>query len=211
MLSTILFDFDGTIADTFEPAIDILYDMADKYHYPKVDKEEITKMRSLSMKEVCDQLHVPLWRLPFIAAELQGRLYAHMEQIPAFKGMPEALERLKGMGYRLGIVSSNNQQNIQRFLKAQHIDVFDAIYSETSIFGKARVIRGFLQKYHVQKDHVVYVGDEMRDIEAAKQVGVPMIAVTWGLNLKTSLEKLHPEFIADSPKELIDVIKSYNT
>ena len=56
--------------------------------------------------------------------------------------------------------------------------------------------------YRNSMDEIIYVGDEMRDIEASKKVGIPVIAVSWGLNKREALESFKPDQMAHSPKDL---------
>lgn len=53
----------------------------------------------------------------------------------------------------------------------------------------------------------MYVGDEVRDIDAAKAVGLISVAVCWGFNSRFALEKAQPSFIADNPEELLEFIQ----
>jgi phosphoglycolate phosphatase-like HAD superfamily hydrolase len=52
------------------------------------------------------------------------------------------------------------------------------------------------------------VCDEVRDIEAAKKSGIKSIAVAWGYNTKDALIKENPDFLVNSPDELINIIVS---
>ena len=58
------------------------------------------------------------------------------------------------------------------------------------------------------KNHVFYVCDEVRDIEAARKSGIKSIAVTWGYNTKGALIKENPDFLVNSPDELRNIITS---
>jgi phosphoglycolate phosphatase-like HAD superfamily hydrolase len=65
-----------------------------------------------------------------------------------------------------------------------------------------------LRKESLNPEEVVYVGDETRDIEAAKKSQIKVIAVTWGFNSKQVLAAQNPDFLIDRPEELIKVIES---
>ena len=74
------------------------------------------------------------------------------------------------------------------------------------MFSKHKVLRKFLQKNFLTPEEVIYVGDETRDIEAAKKIKMKAIAVSWGFNSKEALAAQNPEFLIHKPNELIDVI-----
>src|SRR5947209_20486769 len=120
MLTTILFDFDGTIADTFEAASQILIDLAVPYHYRQPTKQEIMQMRGMSVFEVCEQLDIPLRKVPFILQKSQKILHQHIIDIHPFPEVVETIFSLKREGYELGIISSNSEKNIKKFLFHHH-------------------------------------------------------------------------------------------
>lgn len=82
-------------------------------------------------------------------------------------------------------------------------DVFDFIYSGKNLFGKDKVMVQMLAKEGLAKASVLYVGDELRDIEASKKVGLKVVAVTWGLHTKEALEALNPDAVAETPAALV--------
>ena len=85
--------------------------------------------------------------------------------------------------------------------------VFDFIYSGTT-FGKSKVINKLLNQNNINPQQAIYVGDETRDIEAARKSNIRAIAVSWGFNSKELLAAQNPDFLIHQPNELIDVIGS---
>jgi len=121
-----------------------------------------------------------------------------------FSGLVEALKTLKEKGFSLGILTSNFQKNVELFLKKNNLEIFDFIYSDNSPFllGKGDKLKKLIEKNHWRQDEVVYVGDETRDVEAAKKAGVKIISVSWGFNSKKILQKQQPDFLINKPEEL---------
>ena len=112
--------------------------------------------------------------------------------------------RLKNTGFNLGILSSNSKINVCKFLENNNLDnIFDFIYSSRHLFGKDKTLLRLLKKRNIPKKNAVYVGDETRDIEAAKKAGISIVSVSWGFNSRKTLEALQPDQIAGSPGELI--------
>lgn len=207
MIKTLIFDFDGTIANTLEASRDILLNLSEKYGYKKFSPEEIEALRDYTIPEIFKKTHVPLFKLPFMIRDVKQQLTPQIAKLKPIKGMKEVLFALQKEGYQLAIITSNNKENVKVFLERNGINVFDAIYTGTSIFGKDRVIQGFLKKYNVHSSNAIYLGDEIRDIEATKKVSIPIIAVTWGFNSKKGLERLHPAHIVDDPKEIMTLLQ----
>jgi phosphoglycolate phosphatase-like HAD superfamily hydrolase len=62
-----------------------------------------------------------------------------------------------------------------------------------------------IRSENVIPSEILYVGDETRDIEAAKESGLRMAAVTWGYNSAVALSALNPEHLLQSPLELLKI------
>ena len=122
--------------------------------------------------------------------------------------MPEALRELQALGYALGIITSNNEVNVQIFLRSHGLELFDFVRCSSKLLGKARMIRSVIRRQHVRAADILFVGDETRDIEAAKKVGIRIAAVTWGYNSRRSLEAMKPDFVFESPGELVAFLAS---
>lgn len=198
-IKTVLFDFDGTLADTMPVILDIAKQFAPEYGIKNIDVKTI---RDKSVKELIQLFGIPLFKIPFIILKGQKLLHDRMNEVKAYKGMPEIVHELKENGYRLGILSSNSLENITLFLDNNDLSVFDFIYSEKNLFGKHRALGKIIEKEQLAKNTVIYIGDEVRDIEACKKVDLPIISVTWGFNSRDILEKNSPQYIIDRPSEL---------
>lgn len=208
MISTILFDFDGTIADTLPFAEKIILDVSQTYTNRQISKEELENMRDFSIQEVFSRMHVPFYKLPLLMRDVKKYLHERRDTFNPIKDMPSVLKKLKQKGFYLGILTSNNKPFVNSFLQRHNIDFFDAIHTGTSLFGKARVINAFLEKNRTPKQATLYVGDEIRDIEAAKKAKIPIIAVTWGLNSKKGLLRFKPDYIAENPEDIAAILAS---
>ncbi|MFB2980783.1 HAD-IA family hydrolase [Microseira sp. BLCC-F43] len=209
MLKAIIFDFDGTVADTFDTIVAISNRLALEFGYKQAAPEEIEQIRNLSSREIIRQSGVSIFKLPFILRRLKNELNNEISRLNPLPGIDEALSELKMQGYRLGIITSNDRENVMLFMEKNKLqELFDFIYSGANIFGKSRVINRFLKQANLTPEEVIYVGDETRDIEAAKRSQIKMIAVSWGFNSKTVLAEHNPDFLIHHPNELIQVIST---
>lgn len=204
----IIFDFDGTIADTLNIIIQAALSFADELNLKKIKKCNLSKLRHKTSKAVIKELCIPLAKLPSFVKKFRKAINRNLEFIKPFRGIKPLLSVLKRCDYQLGILTSNDPSNVKKFLKRHQLDFFDFIYSETSLFGKSRVINNLLKKQSLKSQEVIYVGDETRDIEAARKSKIKMIAVTWGFNSKQILRKMKPDFLIDKPKELLKILTS---
>jgi HAD superfamily hydrolase (TIGR01549 family) len=203
---TLIFDFDGTIADTMVAIVRL----ANKYNatlgIPPLDQDEIEAMRGMSSREILKKHRIPLAKLPYLLLHYQRELGQEIDKLGLFPGVREVLLELKALGVKLGILTSNSTENVEKFLQAREIEVFDFVHSERNLFGKTRALKHVLKEEDVRKDDVIYVGDEARDIEACRRANVPVIAVSWGFQRRDFLADQGPTYIVDSPDEILEIV-----
>ncbi len=206
--TVIVFDFDGTIADTYDAILAIANRLSGEFGYKPVNKAKLVQLKQLSSREIIKQSEISIFKLPFLLRRLKEELTQEIVQLNPILGIDEALYQLKNQGYQLGIITSNIEANVVAFLKANNLlSSFDFIFSGTTIFGKHKVINQLLKQNHLTTEQVIYVGDETRDIKAAKKSKVKVIAVSWGFNSPSVLAQHQPDFLIHKPQELIKVIE----
>lgn len=208
MTKIIIFDFDGTLADTIPISISILKKLASKYYHKTIDEELVKKLRNKSIHEIFKELDISIIKLPFIARKARKELNKEITNLKPIKYMRELLEQLKGEGLILGIVSSNSRESIMKFLEVNNLNVFDFVHTNSRIFGKANNLRRLLRRNKWSAEDTVYIGDEIRDIEAARKAGIKIMSVTWGVNSSEKLAQYNPDFLVNSPQELLTSLRS---
>lgn len=207
----IIFDFDGTIADSHNTLVEIANLLADEFGYPPVDDQEILRLSNLSSREIIRQSPVPFYKIPFLLRRVKKELNKQISNLKPFSGIRESLKSLKNNGYTLGIITSNIEENVIAFLIKNDLDYFfEFIYSGSSLFGKSKIINKLVKKNKFSLKNLIYVGDETRDIEAAKKSKIQIIAVAWGFNSSDVLAKYNPDFLIQTPHDLFEVISNHN-
>lgn len=207
MIKHIIFDFDGTIANSSEIGIKILNQLSIKYKIRNISREEIFSINNLPIKERFKYLDIPIYKLPQIAYETLKLYKGLVHEITIFDGMDVLINQLKNEGYKLSIVSSNNVENITAFLKKYNLDCFDHILSSKNIFGKHKVLDKYIKNNRLQPEDILYIGDELRDIEACKKLGIKIVAVTWGFDSVELIKSANPEYIHNSPSDILQTLK----
>jgi phosphoglycolate phosphatase len=205
-LENIIFDFDGTVADSFETTLGILNSLADEFGYRPAEPHEVQELRGLSYREIGRRLGVSLHTIPFIAARVRRELARSMAGIRPFEALPEVLAQLRESGLSLGIMTSNSRRNVETFLAANEIDDFEFISTATNVWGKQRALKRLLRRRGLSIGATAYVGDETRDIEACKALDIEVVAVSWGYTLATQLSTQRPDRLIDHPSQLLDLI-----
>jgi phosphoglycolate phosphatase-like HAD superfamily hydrolase len=208
-VKVIIFDFDGTLADTLDAIVRITNRLAIEFGYKPTAPDELAQIRNLSSREIVRRSGISIFKLPFLVNKIKENLHAEIQHLDPIFGVREALTQLKHEGHKLGILTSNSEENVRLFLQNQGMeDLFSFIYSEPTLFSKHRVIHKFMKRNHLSSEEVVYVGDETRDIEASKKINIKVIAVGWGFNSTEALAKCNPDFLIYKPSELIEVMGS---
>lgn len=198
----IIFDFDGTLADSFSWAAGLINQFADQYGFRRIEAHEQESLRVLDAKTLIQQLGVPAWKIPIMAAHVRKLMGQQIEQIPLFAGISEQLHCLAASGATLAVVSSNAEPNIRRVLGPENAALIAYYECGAAIFGKAPKLKTVLRKSGLASAQAILVGDEIRDKEAATQVQMAFGAVAWGYTNYEALLARGPEVAFGRVEEL---------
>lgn len=198
----IVWDFDGTLADTLALSVETYNAMAVRYGFrPLTDFETA---RGLTGRAFFRRHGVPYWRLPALAAEYRVAVKDHMPTIRLFAGVADVLRAVRDSGRRLGVLSSNASGNIRACLEANGVgELFDFVVGYPRLLGKAVAIRKLLRRERAAPGEFLYIGDEVRDVKAARAAGVDMAAVGWGFHTGELLSRYGPTYVVQRPHELL--------
>jgi HAD superfamily hydrolase (TIGR01549 family) len=209
MTKVIIFDFDGTLADTIDILLSITNRLSAEFGFKSATKEELAQLSNLNSWQILQYSGISIFKFPLLIRRLKAELHSEVPQIQLFPGIKEVLLELKKRGFQLGIITSNSRENVLGALEKNGLqDTFTFIYSG-STFGKHKVINKWLRIENIHTEKVVYVGDEIRDIDAARKTGIKVIAVGWGFNSPQALAAQNPNFLIERPQELIEIINSW--
>jgi len=200
-----LFDFDGVLADSAAWFIDQLPDLARRHKVLAPDAAEIARLRRLPTREVVKALGVSPLRLPGIATDLRKRMATDAGQIQLFDGVPAMLRRLHDHGTRIAVVSSNSESNVRAVL-GPHASIVSSFSCGSSLFGKSQRFVSLLKTLKLEPAQACAIGDEVRDVEAARKAGIAAVAVSWGYGATEALSGAGPDFVARTPADVADFI-----
>ena len=176
----VIFDFDGTLADTWPWFADELVQAARHLNYRLVTRSEVEQLRSLKTREILKALEVPTWRVPLLARHMRRRAEESADLLSLFDGIPELIIALHQLGVRLAIVSSNSERTIRRVLGDDLAGMVQLYACDAAVFGKAAKFKRIMRHFKTPPINTVAVGDETRDLEAADKAGISGIGVGWG-------------------------------
>jgi phosphoglycolate phosphatase len=188
----VIFDFDGTLADSFPWFLSVFNDVADRFEFKRIAEDEVEAVRGLGSREILTHFGVPLWKVPRIAAYMRRLAANDAAAIPLFDGVDRLLESLAVKGVATAIVSSNAKANIRRILGSRNAALITHYACGASLFGKAAKLRRLMRKSGLAPGEVILVGDEVRDGEATKAEKIAFGAVSWGYARPDALLKQAP-------------------
>ena len=201
----LIFDFDGTVANTFDLAISTTNLLASQFNYKRLEPDELKIIRNMSIHKIIRHLRIPIAKLPVILAKGRQEMRSHISAVKPVTGLPAVLKQLRSMNIKMGILTSNSEEAVKSFLNKNNLRFFEFSPARSSIWGKAKQLRSFMKNHALAREDLIYVGDESRDVKAAAQVGIQCVAVAWGYNSAEVLRSCNPDYLITTPKELIPV------
>lgn len=204
-----IFDFDGTLADTAEWFMAASNLAAAHFGFRQLSVEEFKGLRAMGSREIIAHMGVPMWKLPRIASFMRQEMAAQTQAIRLFPGVSDMLVGLKSDGIGIAVVSSNGEAAIRRALgeTASTIDLFEC---GATLFGKAQHFKRVVKFAGVDPSRILAIGDEARDIEAARKARIAAGAVGWGYADPTFLKSLGPDRFFDRMDEILLAFQAAN-
>jgi phosphoglycolate phosphatase len=199
-----IFDSDGTLADTLPWMRSIFNELAEAHGFRRIEPHEYERFRDLHGAALLRELGLPRWKLPRVVSDMRRRMAKHGGKLSLFPGIGDVLHRLAAVGIQLAIVSSNSRENVEQVLGGDNARLVAHFVCGASMFGKAAKLRQALRRCSVQPAEAIYMGDEIRDAEAAVKAGIAFGAVTWGLHGAEILRAQNPAEIFTTVREIAD-------
>lgn len=204
-MAVIIFDFDGTIANSFDYSVNFL---AKEAGIPPLNTEQKTALHGLSLFRIARRLGVPWFRLPTLLHKGRKHMGPALNKVEPFEDMPGVIRKLHAEGHELFILSTNTVRNMRKFLHHNELQTyFLEIYGGVGMFGKAPALRRLLREQHIETRNALYIGDELRDALAAQSIGLRIISVTWGFARADDLKAQKPTAMAHHPEDIMRTLE----
>jgi phosphoglycolate phosphatase len=176
--------------------------VADEFGFDRVDKNQVAILRRHDAATLLRLHHVPLWKVPFIAARFRRLMAQQIQMIAPFPGVADLLGQLAQGGSTLAVVTSNSCANVRRVMGKKSMGLLAACEGGVSIFGKRMKLRKVLRASGMHPADAIFIGDEIRDIEAARHAGIASGAVAWGFTEPDTLKAHSPDMLFASVEEM---------
>jgi phosphoglycolate phosphatase len=197
-----LFDFDATLADSLPWFHQATHRLASQFGFTPVPLEKIDDFRQREATHILAEVNLPLWKVPRVVTAMRRLMSEEIERIHLFPGIAECCEAAIRHGWRLGVVSSNAEANVRRVLGPELSARFSVFECGASLLGKASKLRRAVRRVGATPEQAIYIGDEVRDLDAATEAGLAFGAVTWGWNDRAAFAARQPAVIFNSIAEL---------
>ena len=204
--SILVFDFDGTIADTFDLMLRVSKTLSEEFKIRQIERWDIEAFRDKTSWQIIQTLKIPLWKIPLMIRKARREFAKEMPSVKPFEGIVSVLKTLSS-NFHLGIITTNSGKNVEQFLKNHNLEIFNFVISTSRFSDKHENLRKIKQSLSSDQSFL-YVGDETRDIEAARNAAVTSVAVTWGYNSQKALKAHHPDYLINTPQELLSIFNN---
>ncbi len=201
----VIFDFDGTLADSFPFFLGVFNTIADRHGFRRIDTARAHAFRHYDTRKMMQHIGMPAWKLPLASKDFIGMMQDSADRIALFDGIAQALRHLHACGVRLAVVSSNSEHNVRTILGPELAGLVRQFECGMSIFGKASRLRAVLRDQDTAAAQAIYVGDQATDAQAARKAGVAFGAVHWGYAAIEALrlEQCAVEFTAPQDLQVV--------
>lgn len=200
-----IFDFDGTIADSL-PAFVAVFNKSVRDNKDPLTTAEIERLRNLPSRRALKSAGVRWWQIPKLVVQGIPDFHALVPGLDTFSGLPDTIKALHKRGDKLYIVTSNTHESVEVFLaKHKLTKYFEDILTGAGLFNKSKYIRKLMKNNNLKRRETIYIGDETRDVQAARIALIKAVSVTWGFNTKKILKKQRPNYLIDTPSQLLDL------
>ena len=199
----VIFDFDGTLADTWPWLAEELVANAGRLNYRQMTRAQVEELRSLDSCAMFEALELPFDRLPSVAADLRRRAEVAASGFRLFERVPYLIRTLHGFGATLAVVTSNKQSVVRIVLGDDLHALFTTLCCEVNVFDKTAAFTNIMSQTSTSAANTVVVGDETRDLQAAYLAGIRGIGVEWGYTAADAFRSSFPSQTATSVDQLL--------
>lgn len=206
-MKAVLFDFDGTIADTFPLFVQLIEKYAKKLNIDLTSIQDLKiDIKEFSMRDLFKKFQVSIFKLIRYGRKFQNEIGENVANIQGFPGVSDLIKSLHNQGITVGVVTVNKKKTVVEFLEKEGLSEFVTfIISDRLSLNKFRSLTKAIRKYDLDPKNTLYVGDDVTDVTSSNRVGIKCICVSWGYNSKKLLSSKNP-LVADNVAMLRDFL-----
>ena len=209
----VIFDLDGTLLYTLEDLKNSVNFALNKSGFKERSLDEVRQfvgngIENLMRKSVPDNITEEEFKACF--ENFKGHYKIHSEDnTKEYNGITELLKTLKCKDFLLAVVSNKADFAVNTLCKKYFPDLLDCAFGEREGIKRKPCpdsVNEVVKILKVKKENCYYVGDSEVDVKTAHNAEIECIACTWGFRSKNVLENENPEYIIDSPEEILRIV-----
>ncbi len=210
--SLVIFDWDGTLADTTWRIVHCFQKAATDLHLPEPDAAAIKDCIGLDLPHTIRALFPDLSNSHCSVLQERYWQYFNAQDIPSvqlFDGVVDALSALKEKGFRLAVATGKSRHGLDVDIEHTGLaGIFEATITADEAPSKPnpQMLLDLLERLDVSPGDAIMIGDSVYDIEMAHAVKMDAVGVTYGCQSKESLEALSPKALVDDIQALLPLL-----
>ncbi len=199
-IKLLLFDFDGVIADSFEPVAKVVITISQQYNLPIKKQDDVRDLFKVNFYESVKRLGLSN---ESINSFMNDKLWdSVIHTTKAVRGMEKLIPQLASQ-HTLVIVSSADNEWVlsllNRYILTKH---FKAILGKGAGLSKVEKIKEAMKDFGFDRENTYYIGDTTGDIKEGQVVGIKTVGVTWGYHSSETMQHAKPDYVIHTVKEL---------
>ena len=208
-MQALFFDLDGTLVDSSKGIAESFQHTFDTL---KVSQPDLETIRSFMGPPLISSFEATLPETLVDQAVTIYRQYYHEKgqyKTTLFPQIVDALESLKNNGFELYVTTSKYEPVALQMCQDLGIaDYFNGIYGSSPVcVHTADVIQHTLSINNIPKEEALIIGDTKFDLIGGQTVGIKTMAVTWGFGNLEELLLYSPDYICQSPLDILSTFK----
>lgn len=208
MIKLIVFDFDGTLADTRTYLLDAIQAILKEFNYDFDYELLYTHLGDYTLAGTMSYLGASKKDLDIMIEKVLFRIEKKLEKVKPCPGVKD-LAKIK---QKKIILSNNFDVYIRDFFKKNSISFFDEIHAEEKLQPKFPRFRKIIQKENLRPKEILYIGDKVADAKLAKKIGCHHAIISHRASWSSlaEIKKAKPEFIITKLSDIQQVVNELN-
>ena len=209
MITTILFDLDGTLIDTNELIISTYLHTLEKYYPGKYEREDVMPFIGPSLWEVFGSMDTERSE-EMITEYRTWNLANHDLMVKEFVGVSDTVKALVEKDYKIGIVTTKLHSTVLKGLRLMDLEKYFDVIVALDHVEKAKPdpepIYKALEQLGSKPEETIMVGDNYHDILAGKNAGTKTAGVAWSIKGRDYIAKYEPDYILESMADILTIL-----
>jgi len=212
--NTVIFDLDGTLLNTLDDLKDSLNYALAMHGYGEKTLEEVKSFVGNGVRKLVQRAlpaNTPEEEIQKCLADFKEHYKSNMQnKTRPYDGIMELLSELKNNNYSLAIVSNKFDAAVKDLAKDYFDNIIDVAIGESASVKRKPApdsVYAAINELGSDIKKAIFVGDSETDVQTAKNAGLPCVGVTWGFRTREVLIREGADYIIDTPKELLEILK----